>query len=172
MAPERVQQDRLSAMFTAQAEMMAQPLTTEQVESLLDQQRAVAATQGVDQRLRTEAVKRGLTVRDGQTWLRPNAHVTTALRESDEFVDSLPVFQKIVSPFLIVLATKNLPGIPEDFIELMDAFHAGLRRDLAMITAQQANVHVHEIDASHDMVFESPGHVATLVSDFLRRAGH
>lgn len=174
MAPERVQQDlrRLSAMFTAQAEMMARPLTSEQVEALLDQQRAMAATQGVDARLRTEAAERGLTVRDGQTWLRPNADITTALRESEEFVDSLPVFQKITSPFLIVLATKNLPGIPEGFLELMDALRAGLRRDLAMITAQQANIHVEEIDASHDMVFEQPGLVASLVSDFLRRAGH
>jgi pimeloyl-ACP methyl ester carboxylesterase len=52
--PDRVRQklQSLSAMFTAQAEMMAHPLSAEQVDTLLDQQRAMAAAQEVDDQLR------------------------------------------------------------------------------------------------------------------------
>lgn len=50
----------------------------------------------------------------------------------------------------------------------MDAHRAGLRRDLGAIAVRQPNVHVQEIDASHDMVFEQPAEVAAIISDFLR----
>lgn len=171
MPLERVQQklQALSTMFTAQAELMAHPLNAEQVDALLDQQRAMAAARGTDARSRIDAVKRGMTVHNGQTWLRPGGEVTAALRESAEFVDSLPVFREITVPFLLVVATENLPGVPDDLLELMAAHRAGLRRDLAEITAHRPNVHVREIDASHDMVFERPAEVAAVINDFLRR---
>lgn len=170
MPPERVRQKlrTLNAMFTAQAEMMAQPLSTEQVDALLDRQRVMAAAQGTDDQPRIEATKRGMAFRNGRTWLRPSSDITATLRESAEFLDSLPVFREITIPFLVVLATRNLPGIPEELLELMDAHRAGLRRDLAAITTHRPNIHVREIDASHDMVFERPGDVASVITGFLR----
>lgn len=170
MPPERVRQKlrTLNAMFTAQAEMMAHPLSTEQVDALLDQQRAMAAAQGTDAQPRIEATKRGMAFRNGRTWLRPSSDITATLRESAEFLDCLPVFREVTIPFLVVLATRNLPGIPEELVELMDAHRAGLRRDLAAITARRPNIHVREVDACHDMVFERPGDVASIIIDFLR----
>src|SRR5690349_15336394 len=58
------------------------------------------------------------------TITRPNPEITAALRNSPEFIDSLPVFGEVTSPFLIVLATRNLP-VPPDLVELMDARLAG-----------------------------------------------
>lgn len=97
---------------------------------------------------------------------RPNQEILAALRESAEFADSLPVFAEVRSPFLLVLAIRNLPGIPPDLVALMDAHRAGLRRDLAL-----TNVHVHELDASHAMLAERPAELAAelaaVINDFL-----
>jgi pimeloyl-ACP methyl ester carboxylesterase len=103
-----------------------------------------------------------------ETGARPNPDITATLRKSDEFADSLPIFAEVVSPFLIVMATKNLPGLPPDFAELMDAYRAGLRRDLATLTARRPNISVRELDASHAMVVEQPDHLAEIITDFLR----
>lgn len=94
---------------------------------------------------------------------RPNREILAALRSSAEFADSLPVFAEITSPFLVVLATRNLPGIPPDLVALMDAHRAGLRRDLAVL----ANVRVHELDASHAMLAERPTELAAVINAFL-----
>lgn len=65
------------------------------------------------------------------------------------------------------MATRTLPEVPAEFHPLMEAFRAGLRRDLATLAADQPRVRVSEIDASHGMIFELPEHVAALVQDFL-----
>jgi hypothetical protein len=55
--------------------------------------------------------------------------------------------------------------------ELMDAYRAGLRRDLATLTARRPNIVVREIDTSHAMVVEQPDHLAGIITDFLRARG-
>jgi pimeloyl-ACP methyl ester carboxylesterase len=96
---------------------------------------------------------------------RPNREITGALRASPEFLDALPVFAEVEVPFLLVLATKNLP-VPPDLVPLMDAHRAGLRRDRPVVCP---NVRVHEIDATHGMVFEQPAEVAAIVNGFIAR---
>lgn len=100
---------------------------------------------------------------------RPSKEIMAALRTSAEFADSLPIFAEVTSPFLIVLATKNLPGMPPDLLALMDAHRAGLRRDLATLTARRPNIRVHELDASHAMVAERPDELAVLINGFLEQ---
>lgn len=95
---------------------------------------------------------------------RPNREITSTLRKSPEFSDALPIFARVTSPFLLVLATRNLP-VPLDLVPLMDAHRAGLRRDLPIICP---NVRVREADASHGMVVERPAEVAAIVNEFLR----
>jgi pimeloyl-ACP methyl ester carboxylesterase len=96
---------------------------------------------------------------------RPNREITSALRKSPEFADALPIFAEVTGPFLLVLATKNLP-VPPELVPLMDAHRAGLRRDLPAICP---NVEVHELDATHGMVFEQPEEVAAIVNAFIAR---
>lgn len=96
---------------------------------------------------------------------RPNREITDAWRKSPEFADALPIFAQVTSPFLLVLATRNLP-VPPNLVPLMDAHRAGLRRDLPIICP---NVRVHEIDATHGMVFEQPAEVAAIVNAFIAR---
>ncbi|MET9630846.1 alpha/beta hydrolase [Lentzea sp. NPDC006480] len=97
---------------------------------------------------------------------RPNREITGVWRTSAEFADALPVFAAVTAPFLLVLATKNLP-VPPNLVPLLDAHRAGLRRDLPLVCP---NVRVHEIDATHGMVSEQPAEVAAIVNDFTRRA--
>lgn len=99
-----------------------------------------------------------------ETITRPNREITSTLRKSPEFADALPIFARVTGPFLLVLATRNLP-VPPDLVPLMDAHRAGLRRDLPIICP---NVRVREVDASHGMVFERPVEVAAIVNEFLR----
>jgi pimeloyl-ACP methyl ester carboxylesterase len=94
---------------------------------------------------------------------RPNREVLSALRTAPEFVDALPVFAGVTSPFLLVPATRN-PPVPPDLVPLLEAHRAGLRRDLPAICP---NVRVREIDATHGMVHEQPGAVAALVNEFI-----
>jgi pimeloyl-ACP methyl ester carboxylesterase len=163
---------RLRDVFSAQAQAMAQPLTDEQVEALLAGQRAVAERDGLDAESWLAATRRGLITRDGKTYLRPGAEVTSALREAPEFVDGLPVFAGVGCPMLIVTATRDIPELPAEFGPLMGAFRAGLRRDLAALCAAVPTVVVREIDASHGMVFEQPERIAALVTEFVGdRAG-
>ncbi|MEV6239610.1 alpha/beta hydrolase [Lentzea sp. NPDC051838] len=99
-----------------------------------------------------------------ETITRPSREITDVWRRSPEFADALPVFARVTAPFLLVLATKNLP-VPPDLIPLMDAHRAGLRRDLPVVCP---NVEVQEIDATHGMVAEQPLEVAAIVNEFIR----
>ncbi len=94
---------------------------------------------------------------------RPDRSITSVLRTAPEFLDALPVFAGATSPFLLVLATRNLP-VPPDLLPLMDAHRAGLRRDLP---TSCPNIRVHEIDATHGMVVEQPAEVAAVVNHFV-----
>lgn len=100
--------------------------------------------------------------------VRPSREITSTLRTAPEFVDALPVFAEVNSPFLVVLATRNLP-VPPELVELMDAHRAGLRRDLAELTARRPNIRVHELDASHAMVVERPAELAAIIDEFAAR---
>ena len=96
---------------------------------------------------------------------RPNREITGALRTAPEFLDALPIFGAVTSPFLLLLATRNLP-VPPDLIPLMDAHRSGLRRDLPIVCP---NIEVREIDAMHGMLFEQPAEVAAIVNGFIPR---
>ena len=100
-----------------------------------------------------------------ETITRPSREITDALRIAPEFLDALPVFAEVKVPFLLVLATRNLP-VPPELVPLMDAHRAGLRRDLPL---RCPGVRVHEIDASHGMVYEQPAEVAAIINDFIAR---
>jgi pimeloyl-ACP methyl ester carboxylesterase len=100
--------------------------------------------------------------------VRPNREILAAWRKSAEFADSLPVFAEVTSPFLIVLAARNLP-VPPELVALADAHRAGLRRDLAALAARRPNIHVREIDATHGMVTGAAAEVAAIVNEFAGR---
>ncbi|WP_434446090.1 alpha/beta fold hydrolase [Lentzea sp. E54] len=95
---------------------------------------------------------------------RPGPEITGVLRTAPEFLDALPTFAGVTSPFLLVLAARTLP-VPPDLLPLMDAHREGLRRDLPSVCP---NVRVHEIDATHGMVSERPQEVAAIVNHFVK----
>ncbi|MDA0638209.1 alpha/beta fold hydrolase [Nonomuraea sp. CA-218870] len=158
----------LHELFTQQVAMMARPMTAGQAEEFLEGQRAFAAAQDVDPETWVRSLRRNLRPHDGGFLLRPGPGVTGALRELPELADALPVFRRLTVPFLIVNATRN-PPVPPPLVPLMDAYRAGLRRDLAALAAERPAVEVREIDAGHGMVAERPAEVAALISAFVRR---
>ncbi|MEV4840400.1 alpha/beta hydrolase [Nonomuraea sp. NPDC049486] len=158
----------LHEMFSRQAEAAAAPMTAAQAETFLDGQRAFAAAQNADPDEWEESVRRNLRPHDGGFLLRPGPGVTSALRELPEFADALPVFRRLTGPFLIVNATRN-PPVPPPLVPLMDAYRAGLRRDLAALAAERPAIEVREIDAGHGMVAERPAEVAALITGFVHR---
>ncbi|MET9231104.1 alpha/beta hydrolase [Lentzea sp. NPDC003310] len=91
---------------------------------------------------------------------RPSREILSFLRTSPELLDALPIFARVTVPFLLVLATENMP-VPPDLLPLMDAHRAGLRRDLP------ANVIVQEIEATHGLVSTHPDQVAAIVNHFV-----
>ncbi|MDA3645147.1 alpha/beta hydrolase [Saccharopolyspora indica] len=161
------QLERLRAVFDAQASAAGQPMSAEQAAAVLEQQRAFAAQAGIDVEHWIEQTRRGWQVHDDRTLARPGPELLESLRNSPEFLDALPVFAELGSPFLLVLATR-LTGFPPEFTDLMRALQEGLRRDLARLTAQRPGVEVQEVDASHGMVFEAPDEIAEIVLTFLR----
>ncbi|UOE20726.1 alpha/beta hydrolase [Thermobifida halotolerans] len=167
---ERVRHDleRLRSLFTAQTATAAQPMTADQVAALLDQQRAFAAATGIDEEEWEATVRRGIAERDGRYFLRPGPGTTSALRASAGFRDCLPVFAEVEAPLLVVLATRELPQVPEDLRDLVRAHRTAVRRDLAALAAARPNVCVREIDADHGMTVMDSGEVAGPVLAFLR----
>ncbi|MER7012711.1 alpha/beta hydrolase [Saccharopolyspora sp. NPDC000359] len=121
---------RLRAVFDAQTAAAGQPMTPEQAAAVLEQQRTFAARTGIDVEHWLEQLQRGWQVHGDQTLVRPGPQLLEPLRNSPEFVDALPVFAKVTSPFLLVRATR-VAGFPPEFTDLVEALHEGLRRDLA-----------------------------------------
>jgi hypothetical protein len=48
----------------------------------------------------------------------------------------------------------------------MDAFRAGLHRDLTRLAAARPNIEIHELDASHGMLAERPDAIARLITRY------
>ncbi|MGH8879983.1 MAG: alpha/beta fold hydrolase, partial [Stackebrandtia sp.] len=108
--------------------------------------------------------RRNLVERDGQTFARPDAETLRKLRVMDEFVDAVPVVKQLKGRFLMLLSTRDFPGLPPRFAPLMAAHRAGLRRDLA---DTPSNVTVTDIATSHDAIREAPAEAAERVLGFL-----
>ncbi|APU17779.1 MULTISPECIES: alpha/beta fold hydrolase [Actinoalloteichus] len=161
----------LTAIFDAQLAGMGSHLTVEQADALAQQQADHAAATGLPPELIVAQFRRSLAA-DGDGFVtRPSAELAAGLRTSPQMLDSLPVFAEVVSPFLLVLATRNLPGLPPDFDGLAAAHRAGLRRDVAPLLAANPALRVVEADASHGLVMERPELVAELIVGFVGEQG-
>lgn len=168
-SPDAVRRDRdkLAALFEAGAQAMSRPMSPSEVSALLQQQRALAAARGIDEEFWESVTRRGMMMKGGKYYIRPHVTVMDRLRNTPEFLDAVPQFHAVECPFLILLATRNMAEVPEEFAALQQAFRAGLRRDLGKLDAARPNVRVTEVNASHGMLFEQPDYVAGLVLDFL-----
>lgn len=166
----RAELARLTAIFDAQATATAQPLSDDQLAAFLDQRRGLA---GDDQPLADMLVagmRRNLTTKGGQHFLRPSPESLAGLRVAMAELDLLATYRKVDQPLLVLAATRDLAA-QQQFPVLAAAYREGLRRDLAAVAAECANVRVMAVDDDHAMVFHQPRRIAELVLEFLADVG-
>jgi pimeloyl-ACP methyl ester carboxylesterase len=158
--------ERLHAAFSAMRDSMARPLTPSDVQAALDQQRAMARRYGTPEDMVAEGVRRNLTIRDGQTWLRPLPHVLAALQTAVADLDVIPVYRQVKCPMLVALATDDLPE-QQPFHELYAAYRRGFESRLSEARDANPDLRVARVEgATHAMVAERPAEIARLITRF------
>jgi pimeloyl-ACP methyl ester carboxylesterase len=99
------------------------------------------------------------------------------VRQITGFVQELDMrehYKDARCPLLVVSATAPFTGLParvmKDPEQMLTAYRAGIRRDLAAIGAANPLVELVEIDATHSLITTHPEQTAALVLDFLAPA--
>jgi pimeloyl-ACP methyl ester carboxylesterase len=97
-----------------------------------------------------------------------------ALRQITAFVQDLDMrehYREAKCPVLVVSATAPFTGLPakvmKDPEQMMLAYRAGIRRDIAAIAAENPFVSLAEIDATHSLITTHPAETAAIVTGFL-----
>jgi pimeloyl-ACP methyl ester carboxylesterase len=158
--------DRLRAAFAGISAAYAQPLSPEQIDAALEEQRAMARRHGAPEEMAVEGFRRNLVTRDGRTWMRPSPEVLDGLRTAMETLDVIPVYQRARCPLLVVVATEDLLQ-QRPFKELYAAYRRGFERRLTEGTEANPAVRVVRVEGtSHAIVAERPGELAKLIGAF------
>lgn len=152
----------LTALFDDQAAALSQPVPDEQLAAMRAMRDPDEDPADVEARL-----WRGLVERDGRTHHRVNPEAVRQTRYLPEFTDAVAVLAEVTVPVLMLLATRDLPGMPPRFAPLLAAHRAGLRRDLDRLRTKRSNIEYTDVDASHGMITEASDTVATLTLEFL-----
>ncbi|MET9019289.1 alpha/beta hydrolase [Actinopolymorpha sp. NPDC004070] len=166
--PDRLARElaALSQLFTDQAAAMAEPLAPKQVAAMREHLLATMTAMGLPAEQANEVFDRGLVVRDGQTFLRPEAETVRAIRPLLRDGDVLETLYEVRCPTLLCVATKDLPAA-QGFGDLMAAYRRGLDRDLDRLAAANPAITVNRLDTSHAMPLEQPALVAGLIREFV-----
>jgi pimeloyl-ACP methyl ester carboxylesterase len=89
-------------------------------------------------------------------------------------LDMREIYKDARCPLLVVSAYAPFTGLPakvmKDPEQMLTAYRAGIRRDLAAIAAANPLVELAEIDATHSLITTHPEQTAALVLDFLAPA--
>jgi pimeloyl-ACP methyl ester carboxylesterase len=158
--------DRLRAAFDGMATAYARPLSPEDVEAAVEAQRAMARRFGAPEEIAVEGFRRNLVTRDGQTWMRPSPDVLGGLRTAMETLDVIPVYRRVTCPFLVAVATEDLPE-QRPFAELYAAYRRGLERLLDEAAESNPALRVVRVEgAGHAMVAERPAELAKIIGAF------
>lgn len=170
LSPETVAQGRAKMRAMSEALITASAMTPEQAEAARQQAFTVARELGLSEDFARRSWQRSIqTTADGFVTHPGSAclgQLLTAIDDLDLFED----YRKSTVPLLIFNATKELPTeAPEWTVELMKAFRAGLRRDLAELEQQNDQVSVVEMETTHALILTDAAQVARRVLDFLAR---
>lgn len=83
--------------------------------------------------------------------------------------DVLPLLSGLHAPATVVVSTDDLPGTA-DFHDLLASFRRGLLRDLRRAARGNPRLVVQPVPLTHAMHLESPGTVASLITEAVERA--
>ncbi|GIF05852.1 alpha/beta fold hydrolase [Actinoplanes siamensis] len=155
---------RLGAVFDMMEAAAGQTVPADELADLVERQRMAARDMGANEKVWIESFRRNLVHgKNGRTTFRPSFEATTRLRALLTELDLSSVYAAIRCPALLVLATRDLPE-QQPFADLYAAYRRYL---LAQAQAAPHLRHVRLADASHAMVIEQPGVLASLITDFL-----
>lgn len=162
---------RLSAAMQPAAKDLAADELAAVREALLGQLQAA----GVPAEIAAAGLDRGVeSLPDGKFRLRPTAEQTRDLLALVESLDLFAVYRRVRCPLLVYNATRveapQRDGVPEWLGPHIQAFRAGLSRDLEALAAERPNVSLLEVDATHALPLEQPAEVARQISDFVLAA--
>lgn len=162
----RAELERLHAVFSAIRDSMARPLTPQDIEAAVGQQRAMWRRYGESDDLADEAFRRNLTTRDGHTWARPLPGMLAALQAAMADLDVIPAYQQAKCPLLVALATDDLPE-QQPFHELYAAYRRGFEGRLAAASDANPRLLITRVEgATHAMVAERPDEISRLITRF------
>ncbi|WP_067683993.1 hypothetical protein [Nocardia miyunensis] len=71
-------------------------------------------------------------------------------------------------PLLLVQAGRQPPRAAQWLDDLFTSFARGLATELAALARDRASITTTRIDATHEMVLETPDAVAALIAEFVR----
>ena len=165
LAPEQAKAElaRLRAVFDAMVADLDRVIAPDELPDLVERQQMAARDMGANEKVWIEGFRRNLVHAGGRTSMRPSAATAAEFRTLVDEFDLGPVYAAIQCPALVVLATRDLPE-QESFAEL----YAAHRRYLGEQAAASGVRHIRLADASHAMVIEQPGLLASIIGDFLR----
>jgi pimeloyl-ACP methyl ester carboxylesterase len=156
--------ERLTGVFDMIEAAAGQTVGADELADLVERQRMAARDMGADEKVWVEGFRRNLIHgKDGRTTFRPSFESTTQLRAMMNELDLAPVYAAITCPALLVLATRDLP----EQAPFADLYSAHRRYLLAQAQAAPRLRHLELADASHAMVIEQPGALASVITAFL-----
>lgn len=154
---------RLHTAFDALEAAAGQVIPAEQLPDMVERQQMAARDMGANEKVWIEGFRRNLVHENGQTSTRPSATTTTQLRALMNGLDLTAVYATVTCPRLVVLPTRSLPE-QEPFAELYEAHRRYL---VEQAKAAPGLRYMSLADASHAMVIEQPGLLASIITDFL-----
>jgi pimeloyl-ACP methyl ester carboxylesterase len=109
--------------------------------------------------------------REGTFRVRPTAERLTQMRDALEEFDLLRLYEQARAPQLVCVAAQDQPdpNLPEDVRGLAVEYRLALIRQLHVIAESRPNVQVHEIDATHGLIYERPRLIADEIRKFRKR---
>ncbi|WP_353113612.1 alpha/beta hydrolase [Microbacterium sp.] len=167
MDPDTVVQMQRANFEASLASWPDGPVTAEAVAELLSAQVVQGSAYGLPAARELTGFARGL--RDVDGGLVRHAMSREHLREllvGLEDVDWMDLFGRVEAPFLIYRC-EGLPGVEGEMRDFMEAYNAGLRRDLEALDARAGHVEVKFLPDNHGFNLIKPVELSADIRDFI-----
>lgn len=152
--------------------MWAPLATVETVDVLKPAAIAQLVGVGFSQQQAESRIERGLiTDADGNVWPRTGLGSSIEIALLTQGADFFATYRDTKVPLLVYNATKDqpMPGASDEDVARYQALRRGLTLALERLSAENALVSHHVVDATHSLIYEMPELLATQITEFAAR---